>query len=296
VTDILILGETGQLARALVALKWPSGFTVRVAGRKELGSPGAPGATASSMIAEMRPALVLNAGAYTAVDRAETERALALAINAEQPRAVAEACARLQAPLVHVSTDYVFDGSLGRPYTEDDPPTPINVYGETKLAGDRHIASQPGLRWAILRTSWVFSAAEDAFPAKILARAMAGETLRVVDDQVGCPTPAASLAEAMQKIGFLLLERDGAAQGLFNYRGAQEMSWYGLATKLVDCAVKAGMKRPDLRPISSDQFPTAARRPAYSVLDCAKIRERLDIVPAEINLEIERAVRTILAR
>ena len=128
-----------------------------------------------------------------------------------------------------------------------------------------------------------------------MCRARSGEALRVVDDQVGCPTPATALAAAMQVMGLRLMEGDAAARGLFNFCGEAAMSWHGFAVKLVDAAVKAGMRRPELLPVSSDQFPTAAPRPRNSVLDCAKIVRGCDIAPAPIESEIDRAARAILA-
>lgn len=294
--SILILGRNGQVARALQSLRWPAGFDVVALGAKELDDPADPGSAAKAAVLDRKPVLVLNAAAFTAVDEAEAEEPLARAINADQPRAVAQACGIRNIPLVHLSTDYVFDGTKTSAYIETDTPNPINAYGRTKLAGDENIRREATAPWAILRTSWVFSEAADSFPARILGRAVAGEALRVVDDQVGCPTPALSLAEAVQAIGLRLLEGDLAAQGLFNFCGAQAMSWYGFAGKLIDAAVKAGMQCPELQPIKSDQFPTTATRPRNSVLDCAKITRECGIAPAGIEPEIERVVGAILAR
>jgi len=299
--NILILGEAGQLARALRDLPWPSGHDLRSLGRHQLGTPDKAGEAAAAAIRSRRPHLVLNAAAYTAVDRAEAEPEPARALNADLPLAIAQACADLDIPLVHVSTDYVFDGAKAGAYVETDAPNPLGIYGATKLAGDRNIeraAASPGRlrRWAILRASWVFSAANDSFPGKLLSRARSGAALQVVDDQVGCPTPANALAGAMQAMGERLLDQDAAARGLFNYCGERAMSWHAFAARLVDCAVEAGLTRPELQPVSSDQFPTAAPRPRNSVLDCAKIQRQCGIAPAAIDAEIERATRAILSR
>lgn len=294
-TNILILGESGQLARALRDLSWPGGFAVTAIGRRQLGAADQAAEAAAAAIAAMRAHLVLNAAAYTAVDKAESEPAQAHALNADLPLAAGRACAELGIPLVHVSTDYVFDGAKAGAYLEQDAPNPLSVYGASKLAGDRNV-QENGASHSILRTSWVFSEAGDSFPAKLLNRARKGEALRVVDDQRGCPTPASALAQAMQAVGLRLLDRDPAALGLFNYRGAEEMSWHGFAAKLVEAAVAAGMKRPALHAITSDQFPAAAKRPRNSVLDCTKIVRDLDIAPAAIEDEIQRVVRAILAR
>ncbi len=295
-SKVLILGESGQLARALRQLAWPSGFTVTAAGRRELGGADQAADAVGAAIGDRRPDLVLNAAAYTAVDKAESEPAQARALNADLPLAAARACGDLDIPLVHVSTDYVFDGTKAGAYVERDLPNPLGVYGASKLAGDESIRQAARAPWAILRTSWLFSEADGSFPAKLLYRARNGEALRVVDDRVGCPTPAAALARAVQAVGLRLLERDPAALGLFNYCGAQAMSWHGFAARLVDTAVAAGMKRPALQAITSDQFPTAARRPLNSVLDCGRIGRELGIAPAIADAEIERVVRAILAR
>ena len=197
------------------ALSWPAGTKVSSLGRRDLGTGDTAAAAAAAAIRRTRPHLVLNAAAYTAVDRAEAEPALAHALNAELPLAAAQACAELGIPLVHVSTDYVFDGEKATAYLETDPANPLSIYGASKLAGEINIESVAAadgwrrptrLRWAILRSSWVFSGTGDSFPAKLLARARAGETLRVVDDQTGCPTTASALAQAMQAVGRRLLE------------------------------------------------------------------------------------------
>ena len=261
-----------------------------------MGTADQAAAAAAAAITTARPHLVLNAAAYTAVDKAELEPARAHALNADLPLAAVRACNGLDIPLVHVSTDYVFDGAKTGAYVEQDVPNPLSVYGESKLAGDRNIQRNAGTPYAILRTSWVFGEADKTFPAKLLNRARNGEALRVVDDQKGCPTPVGAVAQAIQAIGLRLLDQDSAAEGLFNYCGAQAMSWYGFATRLIDCAVKAGLPLPDLQPVASDRFPTAAVRPRNSVLDCSRIARECDIAPAEIDAEIERVVRAILAR
>lgn len=297
---ILILGEAGQLACALRALSWPGNAEITSLGRRSLGAAAEAPAAAGVAIRRMRPQLVLNAAAYTAVDRAEAESALAHALNAALPQAAAEACAALRIPFVHVSTDYVFDGENPGAYVETDAPNPLSVYGASKLAGDRAIeavaAERTGLEsWAILRTSWVFSESGDSFPQKLLRRARGGEALRVVDDQAGCPTTAGALAGAMRAIGLRLLDRDPIAIGLFNYCGAAAMSWHGFARLLLDAAGRAGLAVPPLQPISSAEFPTPARRPRRSVLDCGKIRRQCGLAAPAIDGELDGIVRAILA-
>jgi len=193
-----------------------------------------------------------------------------------------------------VSTDYVFDGEKRSPYLEGDPPNPLSVYGATKLEGDRAVEQAAPRRWAILRTSWVVSATGETFPVKLLRRAQAGAPLRVVDDQRGCPTAASDLARAMQAVGLRLLDGEPAAIGLFNFRGAGEMSWHGFAERLLDAAEEAGLARPPLQAIKSAELNAPARRPAYSVLSCGHIRQALGIAGVRIEDEIERLVRQVL--
>lgn len=287
-----MIGESGQLAQSLRPLRWPAGCDLSCAGRRHL--PGdAPASGVRAMLAADRPALVLNAAAYTAVDRAESEPEAATALNADLPRALAESCAALNIPLVHVSTDYVFDGEKRSPYLETDAPNPLGVYGASKLAGDRAIERAAPRRWAILRTSWVVSAVGETFPVKLLRRAKAGAPLRVVDDQWGCPTVASDLAQAMQTVGLRLL--DGELTGLYNFCGASEMSWHGFADRLLSAAAEAGLPRPPLQAIKSADLNAPARRPAYSVLSSARIGQAFGIAGAGIEDEIERMVRDILA-
>lgn len=292
---VLIIGESGQLAQSLKMLHWPTNHRLAFHGRRALGSNVDPDRVRDLVQAE-NPHLVLNAAAYTAVDRAESEPAAALTLNAALPHALATACAALDIPLVHVSTDYVFDGGKIGSYDEADTPSPLNVYGSTKLAGDRHIERVAAGFWAILRTSWVFSEIGDSFPVKLLRRARAGEVLRVVDDQIGCPTPASELARAMQAIGDRLLDRDPDAHGLFNCCGAAAMSWHGFADRLLQAAEARGLARAPLQPIPSGQFRTAARRPRNSVLNCARIERQCGLRPADPAEEVTRITRAILAR
>lgn len=289
-----MIGESGQLARSLGGLRWPAGTDLAFAGRKHLPD-GAPAAGIRALLDDRRPALVFNAAAYTAVDRAESELRAAAALNADLPRALAKACGALDIPLVHVSTDYVFDGEKRVPYLETDRPNPLGVYGVSKLEGDVAIEHAGLRRWAILRASWVVSAIGETFPMKLLRRAKAGEPLRVVDDQWGCPTAASDLARALQTVALRLLDGDAAAGGLFNFCGAAQMSWHGFAARLLDAAEAAGLARPPLLAIKSADLNAPAKRPAYSVLSCARIDHALGIAGAAIEDEIERMVRQILA-
>jgi dTDP-4-dehydrorhamnose reductase len=284
VPGIVVIGESGQLAQSLARLRWPAGCALDFAGRRRLPADFGP-AGINAMLQALKPDLVLNAAAYTAVDRAESEPEAATALNAALPRALAAACGALDIPLVHVSTDYVFDGEKRSPYLETDTPNPLSVYGATKLAGDRAIEGAALRRWAILRSSWVVSEFGETFPVKLLRRACAGEPLRVVDDQWGCPTAASDLARAIQSVGLRLLDGDPAAAGLFNFRGASEMSWYGFADKLLSAAERSGLRLPPLRAVKSADLNASAQRPAYSVLACERIAHRLGIQCRDLDTE-----------
>ncbi|HEV8391652.1 MAG TPA: dTDP-4-dehydrorhamnose reductase [Dongiaceae bacterium] len=291
---VLVIGESGQLAQSLRQLHWPAGLDLDFIGRRSLSSPFSF-AIVRALFDQFKPDLVLNAAAYTGVDRAESEREAAFSLNAGLPRALAGTCKGLEIPLVHVSTDYVFNGEKRTPYLETDAPDPLGVYGLSKLEGDRNVEQSDLARWAILRTSWVVSEIGETFPVKLLRRAQAGEALRVVDDQWGCPTAASDLARAMQSVGLRLLDDDRAACGLFNFSGASDMSWHGFADKLLAAAEAMGLKRPPLQAITSAELKAPARRPAYSVLSCARIKQACDIAGARIEDDLERMVRRILA-
>ena len=291
---IIVIGESGQLARALRAVPWPAGYALSFYGRSSLQGDISPNLF-RELARNEGASLALNAAGYTSVDRAESDPQAAKALNAILPRALAAACREMDIPLVHVSTDYVFDGQKRSPYLETDEPNPLNVYGATKVAGDTGVQEAAPSRWAILRTSWVVSEAADTFPVKLLRRAQAGEALRVVDDQWGCPTAVSDLANAMQAVGLRLLDNDSAASGLFNFRGASEMSWHGLAGKLLNAAEKAGLKRPSLEPIKSADLNMPAKRPAYSVLSCARIGQAYGLTGTSIDVHVESMVRRILA-
>ncbi|MBA2319867.1 MAG: dTDP-4-dehydrorhamnose reductase, partial [Deltaproteobacteria bacterium] len=203
---------------------------------------------------QLRPTVVINAAAYTAVDRAESEPALAYGVNA--PAALVGWCAERNARLIHVSTDYIFDGTKDAPYVEDDPPAPLGVYGASKLAGERMIRAS-GVRHVIVRTSWVVGRHGSNF-VKTIAR-LAGErdVLRVVADQRGRPTPARRLAEALLGLA------DHPAEGTFHFAGDPPVSWWDVARYVAPPGV-------DVVPITTAEYPTPAKRPANSVLDCSR--------------------------
>lgn len=226
--------------------------------------------------------LIVNASAYTAVDRAESERDLAMKVNGQAPGIMAEAARRSGAMLVHYSTDYVFDGTKGSPYVETDVPNPLNVYGETKLAGDEAIR-QAADAYLILRTSWVYSTRlQSGFVQKVLSWARQNETLRIVEDQIGCPTWARMLAETtgllIAKGGDQLDEYFKQYGGIYHVAGKGSASRFEWAEAILACDLRREEQRAShLEPALSSDFPTPATRPAYSVLDCAYLEDTFSL-------------------
>lgn len=277
---ILLLGANGQVGWELHRALSPLG-TLRALDRAEADLSDSDALV--KLVRDTAPSLIVNAAAYTAVDRAEEEEALARAINAEAPGILAAEAKRLGIGLVHYSTDYVFDGAGARPAREDNPATPLNAYGRTKLAGEQAIR-ESGCAHLIFRTSWVYSMRGRNFLLTVKRLAGELEELRIVADQKGAPTWARGIAEATA----LVLARCGAPAdaealaekgGLYNLTAGGETSWHGFAEAIVDWLRATGqpVKCRQVLPIGTADYPTPAKRPAYSVLDCVKLRETFGI-------------------
>ena len=278
--DLLIFGAGGQLGRALLRLA-PG---ARAPGRAEadLTDPEA----CARLIAQSGAAAVINAAAFTAVDAAETDAATAHAVNAEAPGAMARACAARGLPFVHVSTDYVFDGSGTRPWRPDDIPAPLNAYGRGKLAGEGAVAAAGGA-WAVLRSAWVFSAEGGDFVSAMLRLGAARDRIEVVEDQVGGPTPAADLARACLVVA-TALARDPSLSGVYHFAGAPDVSRADFARAIMDraglgCAV-AG--------IPSSAWPAPAARPLNSRLDCRATRAAFGLSPPDWRAGLDTVLAT----
>ena len=259
---LLVFGHSGQVATELRALAGPD-LEIIALGRAaaDLDDPEACAAAVAGTAAEA----VINAAAFTAVDRAETEEEAATRINAAAPAAMARAAAAQGTPFLHISTDYVFSGAEGPPWREEDPPGPLSAYGRSKLAGERAVmAANP--QAVILRTAWVFSAHGGNFVRTMLRLGAERDHLRVVDDQIGGPTPAAAIAAALVAIARARVAGAGAP-GLFHFIGSPAVSWCGFAHEIM---ARAGLSTP-VEAISTAEFPTPARRPANAVLDCSRI-------------------------
>jgi dTDP-4-dehydrorhamnose reductase len=256
---LLLIGANGQVGWELQRTLAPLGEIV-AAGRDQLDLAKPDQITEA--VRRVKPTVIVNAGAYTAVDRAEQESELAYAVNALAPGILAEEAGCLSALLIHYSTDYVFDGTKGSPYTEDDPTGPLNIYGHTKLQGEQAIQAA-GTPYLILRTSWVYGWGSRNFLLTILRLARERRELRVVDDQIGAPTWCRFIAEATAQI----LAQPGTREhsGLYHLSASGQTTWYGFAKAILE-ALPVEV-RPQLIPISTHEYPTPARRPAYSVLD-----------------------------
>lgn len=269
---VLIVGSGGQLGHELARLAWDAEVVGATrSGRHEADVSCIPLDVSSTdaiaeAIARLRPRVVLNASAYTAVDRAESEPDLAFRINGDAPTAMARACAAIAARFVHFSTDYVFDGRGDRPYREDDPTRPVSVYGRSKLAGENGVQASDADP-LIIRTSWVFSGRAHNFMRTMLRLGRDRPVLRVVADQWGCPTGAAMLARATRS-----LVAAPQASGIVHVAGAGATTWHAFAEAIFEEAHALGViaALPTVEPITTADYPTPAARPAYSVLDCAR--------------------------
>jgi dTDP-4-dehydrorhamnose reductase len=271
---LLVLGRLGQVARELDKIGAPEGFALAFAGRGDfdLMTRDDP----EALIAAHDPAAVINAAAYTAVDRAESEPEAANRLNRDMPAAFARACAGRDLPFVHFSTDYVFDGEKPAPYVEDDPKNPQGVYGRSKSEGEDLIAETGG-RSVILRTSWVYSAFGANFVKTMLRLAADRDELGVVDDQLGRPTWAEDCARGALHVAARMLAGDAKARGIFHLSGAGDATWADFAEAIFEESARRGGNRPRVRRISTADYPTPARRPANSRLNCTKIAQDLDL-------------------
>jgi dTDP-4-dehydrorhamnose reductase len=266
----LLLGANGQLGRHLRAEVDGLTTCARSGADHALDLSEIPAVT--ELLERLRPEIIVNAAAWTAVDDAEDHEAEAFRLNRDLPAALADWCRRNQALLVHYSTDYVFSGEPGRPWREDDPVSPESAYGRTKLAGEQAIAAS-GCRALVLRTAWVYSALPGNFVSAILRRAGEGQGLKVVADQTGSPTWAGTLAQATRQ---LLSRRDEVAgPELLHVSGQGAMTWHALAERAVQLAAQRGIIPDivDVEPISSDEWPQKAIRPAWSVLDGSRFEQ-----------------------
>lgn len=296
---IAVTGREGQVVRSLMERADRSGDQIIALGRPELDLAGSPDAMARTLEAA-HPDVIVSAAAYTAVDRAETEQDLAFAVNARGAEAVARTAASLRLPLIHISTDYVFDGTKSAPYVESDPAAPAGVYGVSKLAGEKAVlAASPNS--AILRTAWVYSPFSANFVKTMLRLAVDHEELSVVADQVGNPTSALDIADGVLRVASnMASSSDAALRGIFHMTATGQATWADFAEAIFAASDEVGGPAATVRRITTAEYPTPAKRPANSCLDSTRLERvhgvRLpgwrESLPAVVRRLIEKSAQT----
>jgi dTDP-4-dehydrorhamnose reductase len=273
---ILVTGGSGQVGLELLRQTWPADLTMLAPSRAELDLSS--GESIAAWFAGRQIDCIINPAAYTAVDLAEDHIGTAFQANAQGPAWLADIARERGIPLLHVSTDYVFDGALDRPYREDDPVAPLGVYGASKLAGELAVrAGAP--RHVILRTAWVVSAQRNNFLKTMLRLAAERPELRVVADQHGCPTGARDIAAALHEIALAHLADASAPGGTYHFVNAGSTTWHGLAEAIMAASARCGGPHVPIVPIASADYPQRAARPANSRLDPAKLKRDFGITP-----------------
>jgi dTDP-4-dehydrorhamnose reductase len=289
---LLVFGGAGQVGHAIASLLPPANWRVVMASRADADITVTD--EVNRLVTEANPDVIVNAAAFTAVDDAEAAAEPAARVNAEGAAIVAEAALQVGAPIIHLSTDYVFDGQSDRPWIESDPVAPLSVYGVTKEAGEQAVR-QTHSGHVILRTSWVFGRHGKNFVRTMLRLGAERPQLRIVADQHGCPTPAADLAIAIWRIAAQTITPTRDVFGTFHFAGYGPTTWFDFAGRIFTEAKRYGFRPPNLEPITSAAYPTPARRPAYSVLDCAKIGAIYGIVPPSWHGGLALCVADLMA-
>lgn len=285
----LIVGAAGQLGRALLR-NVPAGVEAVALDRTQLDITRAEAVAAT--VRAHQPNVVINASAYTAVDLAESEPQKAYAINADAVGSLAGVCASHGIRFIHVSTDFVFDGASGRPYRPDDATNPLGVYGASKLAGEQKIAAHAELDWTAVRTAWVYASIGRNFVLTMLRLFNERHVVRVVADQIGAPTSARSLSECVWRAA-----TSGKLRGIAHFTDAGVASWYDFAVAIYEEASQLGLvtKSVDVQPISTQDYPTPARRPSYSVLDATATTAALGLTPVHWRTNLRQVLRELRA-
>jgi dTDP-4-dehydrorhamnose reductase len=281
------------MALALVRIYRAHGAIVRSAGRAVLDIGDSAGVR--SALIDFRPDLIINAAAYTAVDKAENDIEEAFRINRDGARHIAASAREVGAPLIHISTDYVFDGAKPTPYIETDATSPLSIYGQSKLAGEIAVLAEC-MNYVIVRASWIFSPDGNNFVKTILRLAGERDAIDVVDDQWGAPTFAADLAGAITTIGEALLgtTEQAAPHGIYHVSGSGYTTWHGFARAILEFSAKKGGPSCELRPIATDGHPTRARRPANSRLDGSKVSRIFGIRLPEWRTSLDRCLDQLI--
>jgi dTDP-4-dehydrorhamnose reductase len=288
---ILLTGATGQLASDLSAALKDANLSVKGYDSKSLDV--SDGRRVMEEVSAIRPGIIINCGAYTKVDLAEKEREQAFAVNKDGPANLAEAAQKVNAVLVHISTDFVFDGLKSTPYAESDRTNPLSVYGESKLAGETEIMERMK-NYIIVRTSWLYGKNGHNFVKTILKYAAERDFLNVVYDQVGTPTWTVDLTDALLKI-VESVQKGSKEYGIYNFSNEGVASWYDFADAIVEEAKALGavLQCEAVRPILTSEYPTLAKRPAYSVLDKSKIKNTFNLTIPHWRASLKKMLRQI---
>lgn len=292
---LMVVGAGGQLGRELARRYRDFEMEALFLDRRQLDITHL--SHVQKAVADCRPDLVINATAYNDVEGAETHPEDAFAVNGHGPDNLAKACASVDAALVHVSTDFVFDGSKRQPYVEQDPVTPLGIYGQSKAQGEQRVRSRLQ-RHLIIRTAWLYSEHGKNFVKTILRLAMEKPQLNVVADQWGCPTSAADLADAILSMARRLAGHSPPPWGTYHYCGEGEVTWHGFAAAIIATAADAKLPLTVLHPtaVSTAQYPSKVRRPSYSVLNCDKIGSNFGIPTRPWQASLTPVVHNIIAK
>lgn len=290
---VLLLGAGGQLGREVLSRAQGMGVAVEAVGHAQCDI--ASEAQLSDLFDGVVCDAVINAAAYTKVDQAEADEAEAFRVNRDAAGLVSGACKAKGWPLLHVSTDYVFDGTASKPYAHDAAVCPRSVYGRTKAEGERCVLdTHPGA--AVVRTAWLFGEHGPNFVKTMVRLAFEQETLRVVNDQVGCPTWAGDLADALLTMAVKTVSGETKANGIYHYCGAPQANWHEFAQYIVDEVRTFGVpKTREVLPITTEEYPTPAERPRYSVLDCSRIEREFGVVPGDWKVGAKKVVEAELS-
>ncbi|MGH8539607.1 MAG: dTDP-4-dehydrorhamnose reductase [Stenotrophobium sp.] len=286
---ILITGANGQVGRELTR---HAGTQAVALTRQQLDISRSDAVHAE--LQRIRPQVVINAAAYTAVDKAEKEPDAATAINRDGPAHLASACRQLHIPLLHISTDYVFDGKKPTPYLESDPATPVGIYAVSKWEGEQRVRAELS-EHIILRVSWVFGAHGGNFVKTILRLARERPELRVVADQKGCPTHAGAIAEALLSLAKRVMQGERLPWGTCHYTGTPATTWHGFASGIVEQAAELGLiaAMPIIHPITTAEYPLPAPRPANSILDCTNAVKALGLTQQDWRQGLREVLTTL---
>jgi dTDP-4-dehydrorhamnose reductase len=287
---ILLTGASGQVGRSVAVLAPQSGFEFIALARDQLDIADAR--AVSALVQDLKPDLVINAAAYTAVDKAESEPEKAFAINRDGPMHLARACAAAGVWLLHYSTDYVFDGMRAEPYREDDPVNPLGVYGTSKQAGEEMVRLYCP-RHIILRVSWVFSEYGSNFVKTMLRLGRERAELRIVRDQHGCPTSARDIARASLTVA-QRMTNGGSDWGTYHFSSTPPTTWFEFSRAIFDAAMEHGYSAPQLHAITTAEYPTPARRPSNSVLENTRFRDRFDVPVPHWRVELGRVIKELV--